>query len=292
MGDLGRAGGPVNRGDGAVTLKPVLDVIVIGGGPVGFINALGLAQAGIRVTVIEAESQIINSPRAAVYFWSVLDGLGRLGILEDALAAGVRKQDYTYLVRRTGERIVYSMETLRDHTPHPFNLHLGQHRLADIAMRRLQTFPNASVRFGTRLEGLHQDADGVTLSVAIGEHTEELRASWVIGADGAASSVRRLLGLSFDGLSWKERFVATNVKYDFECHGYARATFVIDDRFGAVIAILNNEGLWRCTYMEDAALPEETFLERLPHMYEAILPGRGCYAIAWAVSSWPAMPPT
>ena len=80
------------------------DVIIVGGGPVGFINALGLAQAGVRVTVIEAEPQIINSPRAAVYFWSVLEGLGRLGILEEAEAAGVRKQDYTYLVRRTGER--------------------------------------------------------------------------------------------------------------------------------------------------------------------------------------------
>ena len=95
------------------------DVIIIGGGPVGFINALGLAQAGVRVSVIEAEPHIINSPRAAVYFWSVLGGLGRLGMLEEAEAAGVHKQDYTYLVRRTGERIVYSMETLKGHTPRP-----------------------------------------------------------------------------------------------------------------------------------------------------------------------------
>ena len=50
------------------------DVIIIGGGPVGFVNALGLAQAGVRVSVIEAEPHIINSPRAAVYFWSVLGG--------------------------------------------------------------------------------------------------------------------------------------------------------------------------------------------------------------------------
>ncbi|MFI4868794.1 MAG: FAD-dependent oxidoreductase [Steroidobacterales bacterium] len=255
------------------------DVIIIGGGPIGFINALGLAQAGVRVRVIEAEPQIINSPRAAVYFWSVLGGFGRLGILEEAEAAGVRKQDYTYLVRRTGERIVYSMEILKGHTPHPYNLHLGQHRLADIAMRRLKTFSNATVRFGTRLQRLHQDAEGVTLSVVTGRETEELRARWVIGADGAGSTVRRLLGLSFDGMTWPERFVATNVYYDFERHGYARATFVIDDRFGAVIAILNNEGLWRCTYMEDATLPEETFLERLPRAYEAILPGQGFYEL-------------
>jgi len=129
------------------------DVIIVGGGPVGFINALGLAQAGVRVSVVEAEPQIINSPRAAVYFWSVLEGLGRLGVLQEAEAAGVRKQDYTYLVKCTGERVVYSLQILQGRTPYPYNLHLGQHRLADIAMRRLQTFSNATIRFGTHFRG-------------------------------------------------------------------------------------------------------------------------------------------
>jgi 3-(3-hydroxy-phenyl)propionate hydroxylase/6-hydroxy-3-succinoylpyridine 3-monooxygenase len=119
----------------------------------------------------------------------------------------------------------------------------------------------------------------VTLSVVTERGPEELRAAWVIGADGAASTVRRLLGLSFDGTTWPERFVATNVRYDFERHGYARATFVIDDRFGAVIAVLDNGGLWRCTYMEDAALPEAGFLERLPSAFQAILPGQGPYEL-------------
>jgi 2-polyprenyl-6-methoxyphenol hydroxylase-like FAD-dependent oxidoreductase len=255
------------------------EVIIIGGGPVGFINALGLAQAGVRVTIIEAEPQIINSPRAAVYFWSTLEGLGRLGVLDEAEAAGVRKQDYTYLVRRTGERIEYSMEILAGHTPRPYNLHLSQDRLADIAMRKLQTLSNATVRFGARLEKLQQDADGVTLSVVTERETEELRARWVIGADGAGSTVRRLLALPFDGITWPERFVATNVYCDFERYGYARATFVIDGLFGAVIVILNNEGLWRCTYMEDAALPEATFMERLPQVYQKILPGQGSYEL-------------
>jgi 2-polyprenyl-6-methoxyphenol hydroxylase-like FAD-dependent oxidoreductase len=255
------------------------DAIIIGGGPVGFITALGLAQAGVRVTVIEAERQIVNSPRAAVYFWSVLEGLERLGLLDEAEAAGVRKQDYTYIVRHTGERIEYSMDVLAGHTPRPYNLHLSQNHLADIAMRKLQALSNASVRFGARLEGLRQDADGVTLSVATECETEELRARWVIGADGAGSAVRRLLGLSFDGMTWPERFVATNVYCDFERYGYARATFVIDGRCGAVIAILNNESLWRCTYMEDATLPEETFLERLPQAYATILPAQGSYRL-------------
>src|SRR5262249_25743722 len=220
-------------------------------GPVGLINALGLARAGVRVGVIEAELHIVDSPRAAVYFWSVLEGLERLGILGEAEAAGGRKQDYTYLVRGSGERIEYSLDVLPGVAPRPYNLHLSQHRLAEIALHRLQTFTNATVHFGTRLQDLRQDTEGVTLTVATGGETEELRARWIIGADGAGSTVRRLLGLSFEGMTWPERFVATNVYYDFERYGYTRTTFVIDTRFGAVIAVLNNDGLWRCTYMED-----------------------------------------
>lgn len=256
------------------------DVVIVGGGPTGFINALGLAQAGVRVTVIEAEPQIINSPRAAVYFWSVLDGLERLGILAEAESIGFRKQDYTYLVRGTGERIDYSLEVLEGRTPHPYNLHLGQHLLAEIAMRRLAGFTNATVRFGTRLDTLSQDAGGVRLVVVnSGGGLEELRAKWVIGADGASSTVRHQLGLSFDGMTWPERFVATNVYYDFERHGYARSTMLIDAEFGAIIVLLNHEGLWRCTYMESATLPEDTFLERLPKVYAAILPGAEDYRV-------------
>ncbi len=252
------------------------DVIIIGGGPTGFVNALGLAQAGVRVSVLEAEQRIPDSPRAAVYFWSVLDGFERLGILAEAEAVGVRKQDYTYLVRQSGERIVYSMAVLEGRTAHPYNLHLGQHHLAAIAMRHLERLPNATVRFGARLQRLRQDEDGVTLSVDFGGRTEELRTRWVIGADGAGSTVRRELALSFDGMTWPERFVATNVYYDFERHGYARATFVIDDHHGAVIAVLNNEGLWRCTYMEDATGACNT----LPHASAlgAALPGGSCAA--------------
>lgn len=255
------------------------DVIVIGGGPIGFISALGLAQAGVRLTVIESEIKIVDSPRAAVYHWSVIEGLERLGIREEVERTGFPKQDYTYLVLKTGERIDFSLEVLNGLTPFPYNLHLGQHRLAEIALRRLAGYSHASVRFNTRLLKLNQDTDGVTLQVMTPDGPEEMRAKWVLGADGAGSTVRCELALGFDGMTWPERFVATNVFFDFERYRYARATFLIDSAHGAVIAKIDNSGLWRCTYMEDANLPEETFLERLPRAYEVLVPGAVDYTI-------------
>ena len=90
--------------------------------------------------------------------------------------------------------------------------------------------------------------------------------------------MRKTVGLSFDGMTWPERFVATNLHHDFEGGGYWQSTMVIDD-MGAVIVKITREGLWRCTYMEDAALPEATFMERIAAAYRHLLPGEGGYTL-------------
>ena len=81
-------------------------------------------------------------------------------------------------------------------------------------------------------------------------------------------------------MTWPERFVATNIYYDFERDGYARSTLMIDSQYGAIIAKLDNEGLWRCTYCEDAALAEEGVLQRMPHYFQTILSRPAEYRLA------------
>ena len=255
------------------------DVIVIGGGPTGFVAALGLAQAGLGVCLIEAEAGINDSPRACVYHWSMLDGLERLGIREEAEQAGYTKDDYLWLVKKTGERLPYDLKVLASVTPFPYNIQLGQDRLAAICHARLEALPNAEVHWNTPFTGLSQDAEGVTVSADSPDGPVELRARWVIGADGAGSAVRKALGLSFDGMTWPERFVATNLRHDFESGGYWQSTMVVDEQWGAVIVKITRDGLWRCTFMEDAALPVESYLDRIPAAYEHLLPGEGGYEL-------------
>jgi 3-(3-hydroxy-phenyl)propionate hydroxylase/6-hydroxy-3-succinoylpyridine 3-monooxygenase len=250
------------------------DVLVVGAGPVGVLNALGLARQGVSVRLLEAEPAIVQSPRAMVYHWSVLEGLERLGVVEEALRTGFAKQDYTYLVYATGERIDYSLSVLEGRVRYPFNLHLGQHQLAEIALRQLAGL-GVPVHFGTRVTGLTQDDASVTLTTQTPEGEQTFSAGYVIGTDGARSAVREAAGLTFDGMTWDERFVATNIRYDFEAHGYGRSTMQIDPTYGAIIAKIDDSGLWRCTYCEDRSLPEESVTERMPEVFEKLLPGGG-----------------
>jgi len=254
-------------------------VIVVGAGPVGVLNALGLAKQGIPVTIVEREPTVVESPRAAVYHWAVLEGLDELGVLEAGMREGFTKQDYQYVVWSTGERIRWSMAPLERVERFPFNLHLGQNTLAKIVLKELEAFDHASVRWNTRVVGVEQDDDGVTVSVEGPDGPERLRAAWVIGADGAGSAVRKSLGLEFEGMTWPERFVATNVRFDFSTLDYAQANMQIDSKYGAIIVKLDAEGLWRCTYMEDAALPEDSVRERMPAWFEVVLKGASDYDV-------------
>jgi 2-polyprenyl-6-methoxyphenol hydroxylase-like FAD-dependent oxidoreductase len=260
----------------------MLDVLVVGGGPVGMVTALGLARAGVTVRLIEAQPLPSDAPRAAVYHWSVLDGLARIGLIEDIERIALKCADYTYIVKSSGERISFSMRALRNHTARPYNLHLGQHRLVEVVSRQLMAQANATVSLDRALVSLVQDSEGVTVKAQGTRESEEIRARWVVGADGAGSTVRKLLNLSFDGMTWPERFIATNLKFDFAKYGFANATFILDSQFGSVIVPLDDGGLWRCTYMEGAQLPEEHYLERIPAAYRELLPGRDPYILEQA----------
>ena len=238
----------------------------------GLVTALGLARAGVSVNVLERGSAVVASPRAIVYHWSCLEGLAELGLLEEALQAGFSKQDYSYIEFATGERISYSLDVLEGRTRFPYNLHLGQDLLGEIVLRRLAAYPHVKVHWNVGVTGIAQDDRGVTVHAEGPAGKSEFQSDWVVGADGAGSTVRNKLDLAFEGLTWPKRFVAANLQLDFSKYGFARSTFLIDSVYGAIIAKLARNDLWRCTFSEDLSLPEESMPERIREFLSVIVP--------------------
>lgn len=249
------------------------EVIVVGGGPTGMLTALGLARAGVAVTLLEGEKEIVRSPRAMIYHSAALQGLEQLGVLEDAERMGSQGTSVQLRVFATGEQFNFDQSDTHQGERFTHALHLGQDQLAGIALEHLRRLPNASVHYATRVNAVRQDASGVTVLAESDGVPREFRAGWVVGADGARSAVRESIGLKLEGSTWPDRFVATNVLYDFAEHGYRDATLQIDGRFGAIVATIDKKrNLWRCTYRESGDLPESGMLERMREWFQQMLP--------------------
>ncbi len=94
-----------------------------------------------------------------------------------------------------------------------YQLHCGQHVVAQVALEHARKL-GVRVHFSHKLTGLTQSANGAVAELATPDGPRSVAASWVIGADGARSTVRRLLDVEFEGHTWPNRFVATNIYCD------------------------------------------------------------------------------
>ena len=158
-------------------------------------------------------------------------------------------------------------------TAYPYNLHLGQPALAAIILKHLLRVPGAEVRWQHRVTAVAQSDDGITVTAETLEGEKTFKAAWLVGADGTHSGVRRALQLNYDGITWPEWFVATNVRFDFEAHGFGQSNVVLDPEHWAIIPKIDRTGLWRCTYREEPGMPEAQVRRRQPERYALFAPG-------------------
>jgi 3-(3-hydroxy-phenyl)propionate hydroxylase/6-hydroxy-3-succinoylpyridine 3-monooxygenase len=253
-------------------------VLIVGAGPVGLMTALGLARAGVAVTLLEAEDDIVYSPRAISYAWPILAGLEHFGVLDDMIAAGHTIDERCWRIFKTGETIVFNHDAVRDITDRPYNLTLGQDLLAKVLLEHLERHPDVTIHWGTKFTGLMQTATNVVVRAEKAGAPAEFAADWVVAADGGRSAVRKAVGLTMDGFTWPQRFVVTNIYFDFEKYGW-NSGYLVDPVYGAVVYKINLEGLWRFTFAEDTTKPLETVSDRIPEFINTVLPGDKKYEL-------------
>ncbi|WP_406630939.1 FAD-dependent monooxygenase [Amycolatopsis sp. WGS_07] len=163
------------------------DVIIAGCGPAGAVLAAELRLHGVRVLVLERETEPIPLARIVSLHIRTLELLAMRGLAERVLERGRRRPVGGVFagIAKPAPAGLDSAYLLG--IPQPVVVGLLEDHATELG---------AEVRHGRALAGFEQDDSGVTVELTDGER---LRAQYLVGCDGARSTVRKLLGVGFPG---------------------------------------------------------------------------------------------
>jgi 3-(3-hydroxy-phenyl)propionate hydroxylase len=187
--------------------------------------------------VFEAESKVNDSPRAATTHAATLEMLDDLGVVEEVIRHGLVEPLFRIWDRSTGKLVAeFDFGHLKNDTRYPFAVQYEQHKLANLAIERLRAFPHAS-------------ANAVEIGVETAAGMRVVKGCYLIGADGGRSTVRKSLGIAFEGYTHPERFLILTTPFDIggRFPGCTRNYLSDPDDWCALFKVSGDDGtgLWR-----------------------------------------------
>jgi len=194
----------------------VYPVAIVGAGPVGLSAAIDLALHGVRSVVLDDNNVVSVGSRAICWAKRTLEIFDRLGVGDRMVDKGV-----TWKVGRLfhREREVYSFDLLQQ-AGHkmPAFINLQQYHVEQFLVERCADFPELiDLRWKNKVVGVEQRDGTVAVQISTPDGDYALEANYVVACDGARSAVRSMLGLSFEGIQFDERFLIADIemKADF-----------------------------------------------------------------------------
>lgn len=253
-------------------------LIIAGCGPAGSVLALYLAQRGIPLVVLEKESALPIDLRASTFHPPSLEMIADLGhgVIEEMLSRGLIADRYQYRDRQSGDVASFEMKLLEGETPYPFRLQLEQYEFTHIVAEKLKAYDNVEVRFEHEVTGFSQTDSEVLVDVTTPQGAKTLRASYLVGAEGARSAVRKASGIDYCGFTYDEKFLVVSTHFPFEgvFDDLSYVNYVSDPEEWCVI--LRTEKIWRVLFPttpetegdEALLLSDEFIQQRLHHLHD------------------------
>lgn len=208
--------------------RPKEPVLITGGGPVGLIVALILGRAGIEVQLFDQGDIVHSEPRAATIHPATLDQLDDLGIYKLVEPQGLICPIVNYY---DAKELVGSFDhaLLKGETRHPWVLQCEQDKVSRTVFEMTKSVPHITCHTESKVVDCAQDATGAEVVVEHeGGNRKTYRGCYLVGADGARSTIRKVIGVEFEGFTYPERFTITGTSYDFEQDGYALRNYISD----------------------------------------------------------------
>ncbi len=238
-------------------------VVVVGGGPVGFCAAIGLAQRGVQVVLLEADESVCFGSRAICISRHSLQILQRLGTLPGFLRHGLAWCGGRAYYE--GRQVLHFTMPQEEEHKLPAMLNLAQYRIEQILLERaLALAPLIDIRWQTRVTGLRINHQGVELIARAATGAYRLHTDWVVAADGGRSFVRESLGLKLQGTHHGGRHLIIDIRMQSQRPAEQLTYFDPPCNPGSTVQVHKQpDDVWRIEYQlrndevpDEAALPE------------------------------------
>jgi 3-(3-hydroxy-phenyl)propionate hydroxylase len=227
----------------------------------------------MSVALVEAEREINRNPRAATTHPATLEMLADLDLIDDTIAQGLVARHFQFWDRITGRKVAeFDHELLKHDTRFPFVVQCEQHKVANLALARLQAMPNVTVKLGSEVTGFAQDASGVSAEVNSAPGQQTLHGRYLVGCDGGRSRIRKGLDIEFEGYTHPERFIVLTTTFDFATEGFCLRNYLSGPGEWANLFKVTGDdgrGYWRAVFptrigeTDEQALSEMAVQERL-----------------------------
>lgn len=248
-----------------------VDVVLVGAGPVGLTTAALLEKHGLSVLVVERASTIDMTPKASTIHGPTLELLEHLEVSQHLIDRGLIADRYQHRDRKNGVVAEFDFAVLREDTKYPFRLQCEQQRLSEALLDRFASSTGVSVVFDTELVAFSDTGTGVIATVRgpDGEHTVACR--FLLGTDGASSTVRRQLGIEFEGSTYVDRYLVYLTDHPFEndIRDLCLVNYISDPE--QFVVLLRAPASWRVLFRTDESMTDERAND--PAMIESLLQG-------------------